>query len=398
VPAVPTTRVQTYLVAGTIVALVVGWFGVAYLRADSAQPGGDPEQVGLGNAATPSQVVAPVGQAVGGPVPSPAPFKADFTVDVPPPPTISPLDPGYDDLATADKIVDVFPGEVETWVGAEATGLDEMGGAAIDGRTAFVATADSLLAVDLKSGDVTTLAGSPGQAGCLPSSEAADVRLQGPGGDVALAGHNLFVSTGCGIAKIDTLSGATSFLEPWSGPLTIGPDGHLYVGASMDGQPVIVRVDPADGTTTRYLALPPGSAVMGLAADAEYLWAVVDEGPSSPSVVDTVRFADGIVMRYAVQGFDVAGAGQLASAGPYLYAPSVGNLGVLRFTKRLGAWGLAAGGNEGNEDGIWNWAGFGAVRGLASDGSDQIWVTDSINHSLRAVAFSQRAGLMLGGA
>jgi hypothetical protein len=319
--------VQAYFVAGTIVALVVGWFGVAYLRADSTEPGGDPEQVGMGNAVTPSQVVAPVGQAVGGPVPSPAPFEADFTVDVPPPPTISPLDPRYDDLATAEKIVDVFPGEVETLVGGEAAGLDDLGGLAIDGRTAFVATADSVLAVDLTTGDVTTLAGARGQAGCLASSDAADVRLEGPAGDAALDGHNLFVATGCGIAKIDTRSGATSFLEPWSGPLTVGPDGHLYVGASMDGQPVIVRVDPADGTTTRYLALPPASAVMGLAADAEFLWAVVDEGPSSPSVSDTVRFADGIVMRYAVQGFDVAGAGQLASAGPYLYAPSVGTSG-----------------------------------------------------------------------
>jgi hypothetical protein len=113
--------------------------------------------------------------------------------------------------------------------------------------------------------------------------------------------------------------------------------------------------------------------------------------------LDTVRFVDGVVTRHAVEGFDVVGTGQLASAGPYLYAPSVENVGVLRFTKRVGAWGLTAGGNQGDNDGMWSFASFGAVRGLASDGSDQIWVTDAGNRSLRAVEFSQRAGLSLGG-
>ena len=93
---------------------------------------------------------------------------------------------------------------------------------------------------------------------------------------------------------------------------------------------------------------------------------------------------------------DVVGSGQLMSAGNYLYAPSPGDLGVERFTKATGDWGRAVGATAGDKDGTWNFASFGDVRGITTNGED-LWVTDSGYGQLREVSFSDTMGLQMGG-
>jgi hypothetical protein len=382
-------RVVVLISLVVLLALVAVWYCLASRGTGPAAAKAD----GFTDAVVPTQDVpavgAPIGTATLDPVDS---LAAALDVKVPPPITWTMADGPPDDLPLADDPVDVFPGEVGTIARLNAAG--DLGGVAVVGDTAYVATSDMILAVDVSSGKTSIVAGLAGETGCEVSLDPDLTRLQGPPGDVIAAGDVLYVADGCGIVTVALPTGATGTLASFSGPMTLGPDSHLYVGASYDGDPVIARVNPT-GAVERYLTLPAGAAILGLAADAEYLWATVDESPSTPTVIYRITFSDGSVARGAVEGVDVAGAGQLVSAGPYLYAPSVGNTGVLRFTKRLGDWGLVVGGGQGDEDGVWASATFGSVRGLASDGVS-IWVTDSANASLRRVDFSPSAAMSLG--
>ena len=155
-----------------------------------------------------------------------------------------------------------------------------------------------------------------------------------------------------------------------------------------------MRIEVASKAAQAYVSFPAGSSVLGVAADQRYLWAAVKEGPALRTVIDRIGFTDGAITRYATAGVDVVGDGQLISAGLWLYAPAVGNHGLLRFSKLQGTWGQAVGGTAGDADGVWTRASFGRLVGIASDGHD-LWVTDTTNRQLREVSFSQVAGLGL---
>jgi hypothetical protein len=382
-------RAQTYLVVGVVCALAFGGLGFALLR------GGSKQSAASGNRDYPKQVVPPKGLPIGQAIPRPSNQRAEFGVQVPSAVGPASTFPGEGNL-------DVFPSQVTTLKTKASDGTNagaafsHMGGVVVVHGVAYVMTEGAVIAVDLKSGTFRTLAGSPTNTGCATGADPSAVRFKGPAGDVATDGHDLFVADGCGISKVSLLNGATSLVEPWFGALTIGPDGDLYAASDVGGKRAIMQIDPANGASKTYVALPSGSYVLGIAADAQSLWASVDEGPSLPTVVDRIGFTDGAITRYAMEGVDVLGAGQLLSAGLYLYAPSVGNLGVLRFAKPNGGWGLTVGGTAGDTDGAWSVGSFGEVRGVASDGHD-LWVTDAGNSQLRQVSFSQAAGLGLGG-
>lgn len=355
------SRARVYLLIGIVLAASIGAIGASILRSRSATPGAD---------ALPSNVVAAKGAAIGWAMPKPSTLKAAFAVSVPSVNLNSPH------LPIPDATVYAYPGDIKTVAGHPSDGTEDgvgpaagfatMGGVAVANGVAYVMTEGALRTVDLKTGEVGTLAGSATTSGCVAGATGSATRFNAlPASSAATDGTEVFVGDGCGLAEVSIASGATKFLEPWSGPLTLGPDGYLYAVAEMPAGPsanprTIVRIDPTSGTEQTYLTLPAGSVVLGLAADATSLWASVDEGPSSPTVIDSVDFSNTSVTRYAAPGIDVVGAGQLASAGPYLYAPSVGNLGVLQFTKGKGSWGLAVGGTAGNLDGVWHNAQFGA--------------------------------------
>jgi hypothetical protein len=377
--------IQAYLVVAAIMALVIGGLVFALKWGRSAGSGA----TGIGS--PPAQKVASKGSPVGLAFPTSTNQRADFNVSVSPPPGANPLYSG-------EPTVDVFPGEVTTLGGSGGGGIAfrGMGGVVVVGDVAYVAAESAVSKVDLRSGVITPVVGSTSQTGCVTGNDRSASRFKGPVGDLVSDGRDLFLADGCGLLKISISTGATVQLEPWAGPLTIGGDGGLYVGSLVHGQSSIMRVDPSSGSAKRYVGFAAGSYVLGVAADPQYLWAAVDEGPSLPAVIDRIQFADGAITRYAAKGFDVVGNGQLISAGLYLYAPSVGNLGVLRLTKKTGAWGLVAGGLAGDLDGPQSSASFGAVRGIASDGTN-LWVTDAPNHQLRRIAFSQSLALHLGG-
>ena len=326
-----------------------------------------------------------------------------FAVDVPSPVEWPPGEPVPDDLFFGDRNVIVSPGESETLAGdGEAANRDgvgneasfgDMGGLAVIDRTAFVATSTAIRQVNLDTAEVTTRSGSPTESGCATGS-ATTTRLRGPAGDLVTDGVNLYAATGCGVVTIDPTTGSTSLLVPWAGALAVGPDGWLYIG--RDHGPTIARIDPSTGEATTFITYEQGSQVFGLTADSQYLWASV-AGPRGRIAMDRIEFETGEIVRHtSPYDYDVVGIGQLSSAGNYLYAPSVSGWGVLEYTKRHAAWGMAVGGDHGDSDGVWNAATFGSIPAVASDGAGAILFVDAENHKLRRVSFSSTAGAGMG--
>jgi len=351
----------------------------------------DGQLQGIETATYPKQAVPPEGLAIGVAMPKPHSLRADFLVPVPPVGQQNQLVsipvqlPGKPEvmMPVADVNMNVYPAQAQTLATTGSEALQSPSGLVALGDVAYVVAGTSLAKIDLGSGAIDVLAALPATPECAGASA-----------DVVSDGRDLFVGGPCEISKI-SLTGTVSSLEPWSGPLAFGPDGYLYAGASDHGVPAIERIDPATGAVQRYVAFPSGSWVVSLAADSAYLWAAVDEGPSDPTVIDRIGFGDGAITRYARPGVDIVGEGQMVSAGLYLYAPSVGNLGLIEFGKPLGRWGLAVGGTAGDRDGEWSMASFGMLWGIASDGR-QLWVTDRDNSNVRRVDYSAHAGLGLG--
>jgi hypothetical protein len=390
-------RARVYLLVAVVLAATFGLIGASILRRPSSANG---------SSALPSNEVAPSGAPTGWAATVPSSLHAAFSVPVPA------VDLNGPEVTGPDVTIDTYPGEITTVAGSPSgrtqdgvggsAGFATMGGVAVWHGVGYVMTQGAVRTVDLKTGAVGTLAGSATETGCVEGAVGAAVRFEGlPASGAATDGTDVFVADGCGIADVTIASGATRFLTKWAGPLTLGPDAHIYAVAEMPAGPsaspgTIVRIDPVSGAHESYLTLPAGSYVLGLATDAISLWASVDEGPSAPTVLYQVKFSDASVTRYVAPGIDVVGAGQLVSAGRYLYAPSVGNLGVLQFDKNSGSWALVVGGFAGNLDGVWANTKFGYVRGLASDARSAIWVADDGNHTFRRLRINAAAALNLG--
>jgi hypothetical protein len=376
------TRLRLYAIL-SVAAIAVATALVIIIRAVF------PGSTGDGTAAGVLPVGPTQGAAIGVAMPGPMALTATARLDI----------STTADTSTAPwavGTVDDYPGDVVTLV-RDPAAFAQMGGVIVTDGIAYVATDTSVLKVDLTTKVVSTLAGSSSHTGCVAGTDPTAVRFEGPPGDLAFDGTDLYLSDGCGISKISASTGATSRLEPWSGALSIGPDDQLFV-ARNDEPSTILRVNTSNGTAQPYVVFPDESLVLGLAADEQSLWVAVDEGSTAPIVVARVTFADATITRFASPGIDVVGAGQLASAGLYLYAPSVGNAGVLRFTKSNGAWGLLAGGYHGDRDGAFHLAKFGYVQGIAAAGSTgYLWITDRENHALRRIEFSQEMAFHIGG-
>jgi hypothetical protein len=394
------SRARTFSTIATtaiVVAVVFGGIGYALLHGrGSARHGvaaGSRTSDAGDGLRLPPQVVQPVRQVIGQAMPQPSTLRARFAVE---PNSSMSLDSKY----PGDWTVEVYPADAKTIAGAGSVSAGapfaQMGGLAIADGRAYVATGGGIVRVDVKSGHADVLAGSATEQACVDSADPDAVRFRGPPGDLVAGGGDLYVANGCGIARVDIRTGATTSLTKWAGPLAFGPDGELYAGTYRDDRASIVQVDPSSGAQRTYMDLPGGAFVMGLAADSNALWVSVDEGPSVPAVIDSVAFRTRAVTRYALRGVDVAGFGQLASTGDYLDAPMPGGLGVEQFDKRTGTWGQAAGGEAGDQDGVWANASFGGIRAVASDGG-VLYVTDAPNHQVRLVEFNQLAALHMGG-
>jgi hypothetical protein len=265
--------------------------------------------------------------------------------------------------------------------------------------------------VVLATGVVSTVAGNGTFSTYIDSATPSLAQINGTTGWVVNDGTNLYWTDVCGssfptaLRQMVLATGAVSTLSTTPsgapfGPLTVGPSGLVYVAMGTS----IQRVDTTTGALTPVVTLPNPAAgswtkILGLAADATSVWAVVAGGcvagqTSGCTAIYQVNVTAGTASQLAGTQSSVGPlglvAGPIVSAGSYLYV-SAGPL-LLRVAKVDGAIAQVAGtGNGGFQDGTGSDAWFGSVTGLDTDGS-ALLVVDSANCRLRKVVAGTAQG------
>lgn len=245
--------------------------------------------------------------------------------------------------------------------------------AADEADNAYVVDSDTIRQVVLATGEVTTLAGSPGMTGNTDGIRAA-ARFYYPKGAAADGAGNLYVADSgnrtirkvvVSTGQVMTLAGspgmqgssdgigsAAQFWFPYS--LALDEAGNLYVG---DFPCTIRKVVVATGEVTT-LAGSPGmqGSVDGTGAAARF------SGPA---------------------GLAADGAGNL-------YVADLFNKVIRKIVLATGEVTTLAGspGMQGRTDGPGAAARFGAPYGVAADGAGTLYVADTLNSTLRKIALT----------
>lgn len=277
-------------------------------------------------------------------------------------------------------------------IGPTASFMD-MGNAVVVGDYAYVGTTASIRKVNLKTGVVTTLAGSPvTPTGCIDSPNPASVRfMSADDGQLTTDGTFLYLADRLchKVRRISIATGATSMIADifTAAYITFAPDGYLYVAAAPSGT-VIYRVDPATGVTSTFKAFGSSDSVGALAADGTSLWAEYIPPDNSKSLLK-ISLADGSVttIRSGIPTLDL-NKDILTSTGSYLYSADELGTTVRRFSKVDGTFLDIAGDPSffqgGYVEDVGRAARFKSINGISSDGK-RLWINDSGNHRLRVV-------------
>jgi len=266
----------------------------------------------------------------------------------------------------------------------------------------------------LATAAVTTLAGQGGMAGSTDGTGTAAL-FNNPSG-IAVDGPNLYVTDTdnhtirkivLATAAVTTLAGLAPKVGSWDGmgaaarlnyPTGIASDGagNLYVADTGNG--TIRKIVPATALVT---TLAPFSLLNGVASDgAANLYVAANQAiykvtlpsgsvaplagkPGSPGAVDGTGSAAQFSYPSGMAG---DGAGNL-------YVADVANHTIRKIVLATGAvttpWGLP--GNAGSTDGTGSAARFNQPLGMASDGADNMYVTDNGNHTIRKIVLASGA-------
>ena len=318
--------------------------------------------------------------------------------------------------ATADSTVALSAGSVSTVAGTGRSGQSDgqgtqagfksPGAEVVVGGHVYVDDGDAIRKLNPSTGQVSTLAGTPGTSGCSDSSQGSQVTMSEYG--LATDGVDLYSlcwSYGYNLRRTDIATGATSTIANvgggFSGQLAMGPDGALYMFTSSDG---IFRVDLQTGDVAQVIGGQSfaGQCVGSIAADGNDLWVTAsgynnsffgleDCGTAYWDLYEVPIGVPGAVPVFVASLAGEVGDSALVSAGSYLYADgqfggSPNSVDVVRVAKATGSLSLVAGsGASGAQDGTGLNAWFGSVAGLASDGTN-IWVSDNANYDVREVS------------
>ncbi|WP_243285875.1 hypothetical protein [Geothrix terrae] len=248
-------------------------------------------------------------------------------------------------------------------------------------------------------GQVSTLAGSPGMAGRVDGSGSSARFVRPSGLVVDTSGTLQVVDSGNWAIRSITPGGLVTTRAPWPttlplwGPnaLALGSDGSLFVG----GENAIAKITPAGvvsilagaeghldwidgpGTTARF------TTISGLAVDAAGQVLVADYQNSairciSPDGEVTTLAGQQRPARFGPVNFGMDAAGNA-------FVPSSNNT-ILKITP-TGTVSTYAGvpNQSGALDGPASQALFGAVVSTAVDASGNVFVTDSLNATLRKI-------------
>jgi sugar lactone lactonase YvrE len=278
----------------------------------------------------------------------------------------------------AVRTVALATAQVATLAGSTPIGTaDGIGGAArFNGVTGLAADATTLYVADtnnqlirkvaLATGEVSTLAGAAGQTG---NADGADARFSYPSGlALDVDGTRLYVADRDNhqIRRVDVATGVVSTLalNPVGPGLTFlsSPEGLALDGPTLyvtdSGNHVVVAVTAASGDAS----LVAGTAGMAGRVDA---------------IGTKARF-------YGPTGIAADGAGNL-------FIMDVVNNAVRKIVIATGAVTTLAGGTLGPDDGTGTAAHFYFPTQAVVDGVGELFIADSLNHTIRRLVTASAA-------
>jgi hypothetical protein len=284
--------------------------------------------------------------------------------------------------------------------------------------TLYVADTGNDVVRKIAQGKVSTVAGSPGVAGSTDGVGTA-ARFSALHGIAVGTDQNVYVVDGNAVRKIEVQTGAVSTVaglateggyadRPGAAALFLGPqgiaaeaDGNLLVADG--GNNAIRRVTPAGAVTTvlrdaQNFHLLHSVAVSGstiYAGDENSLWRI-DAGTQrliggAPNVYADVDGSSGIRF-WPLQGLVADGAGNVFIAEAFAYPHGLPDLGVIRKMSSADGMNWTAStiaGNpnlSGSADGNGGSALFTLSMGLTRDAGGTLYVADSGNATIRAIA------------
>ena len=275
------------------------------------------------------------------------------------------------------RAVDLATAAVRTYAGAKSSGSADAaggqarflapGGLAADDRTVYVADTgnDTLRAIDLATGEVTTVAGAVGQAGVVDGA-AGDARFDHPQG-VALdsAARALYVADTQNrrIRRVDLAAGTVTTLaygpppgEAFGGfdaPSGLAFDaGHLYVTDYTDDAVVAIDLQKQEiSTLAGHFGIPGRADGVGAAAAFYGPLGIAADGAGHLYVADDLD--------ETIRAIDIATATVSTLAGQ----PVIG----------------------GSSDGVGAAAHFHYPSGVVADGKGNLFVSDSFNNTVRRI-------------
>jgi sugar lactone lactonase YvrE len=315
-------------------------------------------------------------------------------------------------------------------VGAAAQFEGPQGVAADGAGNVYVADTgnETIRKIVVGTGQVTTIAGSPGAVGSADGvgpaarfAEPVGLALDGAGSlYVADSGNNVIRKIVLATGQVTTFAGTAGFFgQSMDGTgaaavfdfptgLALDPAGNLYVSDRFDSTIRKIVVATTDVTTIAGMHESPGSADgVGAAASFDEPWGLALDGAgdlfvadSGSSTVRKIALASAQVTTVAGQvgkfgGADGTGSAALFGFAEGLAADALGNVYVADTNEssiRKILFGTAdvstiAGASPafGTADGVGRAARFAGTNGLRSDGSGILYACDSGSNTVRRV-------------
>ena len=302
---------------------------------------------------------------------------------------------------SSTNTVSIDPGVVSTLAGSGSfANVDGTGGAAafalpvgvaMVGSSLYVLDVNAIRVVDPSTGAVSTLAGPGGACHYGDSSIAAQVSFCDPTG-LTTDGSFLYFVDESNIRRTDLSTGATTTVVSGNSTVgsyvgvTEGADGYLYATTSSGN---LVQVDPGSDTAT---VVASGLSSLGALTSSSSALFV-----RSGSAVLQFSYSGFTYSTFVADTGDVNPAGAITAAGGYLYLAGDNGNSVRRYDTASGALVIVAGDpTAGFQNGTGYNAWFNQVAGLVSNGSNAVYVADSGNNQVRAMA-GGAAPLAVGG-
>ena len=251
---------------------------------------------------------------------------------------------------------------------------------------AYVAQHDAIRRVDLSTGEVITLAGTPGTTGCTrsvdPTKVLFSIDMMGTDGRFLYTTSSACAGVlASALWRTSITTGATSQVTNHTRApqdIAVIPDGGIVLAETFNT--FGTRIDPDNDVKTRIIPSPHVETVQSITADSGGFWTFGGGGAFKPDRFDYFPIPDYIPITVAGK----VGGGRYTSAGDHIWATDGDHID--RITKADGTRVNAVTNSSAVfVDEVTPGLGFGSIAGsVASDGT-ALYFVDGTHNRLRVV-------------